>query len=197
MNHLMRCRMSQNEELFREIQRDVAEQHRDEAEERRKVGLWYRLSHPSEYRYANRLANVFLFLGCVLIIGQLWILQASVKKSRESDDSPVTFRSKARPAAKVFYRGEWAKFEIVYDCKEDNLTLLVVDSFQDVKSGYVYPGTMLIRNFRKAGPNKVEGVRKVPGDLSPGTYRIVGTVTAQTSVRTLPTSYESEPFEVK
>ena len=162
----------------------------------RAVGVLWRLREARESRYAPLIANVAAFLAFCFILGQFWILQQSVQASREAE-KPAVFIIKLEPAKKVFYRGDLIKMRATYQTDKANLVCLVMDSFENVDTQEVYQGQSIVRVFVKAGTNPVGVVRVMPDYLEPGRYRLIGWVQGQTSVRSVPSAFQSGIFEVK
>lgn len=165
------------------------------AAHRRAVG-WFNMwreapakSHP----WLQRLA-FSIFALCILgLIGQV---RQTVRDSAESIPSPVSYVGAWRTDKHIYHPGDLMRLSYERHATEGRLLLWQVDSWENEETGAAYPEPIRGRYVRAAGVERVIQVRSLPANLPPGTYRLRGWISAQTSRRSLPAGYTSEKFRV-
>lgn len=165
-------------------------------EQHRRAAGWFTLAHMSAVRAHPWLEKLTLALFAVCIIGQLWVLQGNIRDSAQSIPCPVTYPAPWQTDRHRYHAGDVIRFAYQRESTEANLILWQIDSWENADTGELYPGAFLGRHVGRVGAERVRQVRDLPPRMSPGTYRLRGWISAQTSRRSLPVEYVSEPFEV-
>lgn len=161
-----------------------------------RVAGWFNLCGAAQIRSHPWLEKLTLALFAACVIGQLWVLQGNVKDSAQSVPCPIRYAGSWRTDKHRYRAGDPIRFGYLRASTEGDLILWQIDAFENQDTGELYPGAILGRAVERAGTEHVRQVRELPEKLAPGTYRLKGWISAQTSRRSLPTRFESEPFEV-
>jgi len=159
---------------------------------------WFRLAQVPQFAQRHPwLERAALVAFAVCISGQLWTIQTGVRESARAQPCPVSYPGPWQTDRRAYHPGDIVRFRYLRRNGEGNLILFQVDNWERQGTGELYAGALLGRHVGAVGLEEVRQVRELPQKMQPNTYRLRGWISAQTSRRTLPTEYVSEPFEVR
>lgn len=151
----------------------------------------------------QRYSGVAILLGFALLVCIAYeaiAISLAVQKGRELEESPITYDI-AQPDKQEYFPGELIHFtnaRHVSPTKTQPLPILLftLDSFENIETGEVFPGTQAARIVREIGDHPFHATRRIPADASPGIYVFEGLGASQSSRLARATPYTSQPFRV-
>ena len=155
------------------------------------VGFRRRLQPPV---WLQRLA---LGVALFFVILQSAAIHSAARKAALSQETPIKFLGLLEPDRHIYKPGDTLRLTYTRQTTEPDFLVLMVESFENLETGEVFPGPLLGRSVGSMGTLTTRSVRVLPKELPPGQYVLEGWALPQTSRRSLPSRYTSESFEVR
>ena len=143
------------------------------------------------------LQRVAIGLAAFFVLLQSMSIQSAASKAALAAESPIKFLGLLEPDRPAYRPGDTLRLTYTRQTTEPDFLVLMVESFENIETGEVFPGPLLGRSAGGMGTLTTRSVRVLPRELPQGHYVLEGWALPQTSRRSLPSRYTSEPFEVK
>lgn len=163
---------------------------------RHRAAGWFRLFREVPVRSHPWLEKLALGVFALCILGLLALQQKTIRAAAESVASPVAYVLPWHTDRRTYHAGDVVRFSYRRTSAEGDLVVWHLDAWENEATGAIYPEPICGRYVAAAGSEAIVQVRSLPDNLPAGTYRLRGWVTAQTSRRSRPAGYVSEPFRV-
>jgi hypothetical protein len=146
------------------------------------------------------------FLGVVTL--QFTNVVANARDAALTEQSELEYIGPLHPtrqaltgkALPLYFAGEDVYFDTVRRVKMSGrpfMAVLITSSFQNTVNGLTYGQPSIAHVLDKSGTVKRQIVRRLPDDITPGTYVLIGWVKTETEKRPSFAIFESDPIEVE
>jgi len=151
------------------------------------------------------LGHALITVAVVLILTQTYLARQDAARGPRAQPSPITFELPWETDRGSYRVGDLVTLTFTREtCESENseimsgapLMVFTIDAFQRVGTDEVFDGDQLVRSITEYGAATKIAYRRIPDNLPPGRYSLVGWATAQTFRRTLPTHYYSNEFDI-